>query len=291
MRHNLTQPIIHNIMAQDILQEIVARKRVEVAQLKEALPLCDLERQVMQQMDSEKQPLPSMRTSLMSSPTGIIAELKRRSPSKGWINETASPDVIPLAYQDNGAAAVSILTDTCYFGGDDTFITRARTSGLTLPVLYKNFIIDAYQVLQARLCGASAILLIAADLTLAECRDLLTLAHSLGMEVLLEMHEDRELDYMSVCPDMYGINNRHLGSFDTDVNTSFLLSSQLPEGACWVSESGISHPQTVRRLREAGFRGFLIGENFMKTSDPGTALAQFIEGLSPYTSIQEPSTI
>jgi len=153
----------------------------------------------------------------------------------------------------------------------------ARHTGVQIPILYKNFIIDEYQLFQARLCGASAVLLIAADLTKEECKTLLHTAHELGLEVLLEMHSEKELEYAELEPDMCGINNRNLGSFITDVQNSFRLSALLPEDAVKVSESGISHPQTVRELREAGFRGFLIGENFMKTSDPGKALLDFIQ--------------
>ena len=149
-------------------------------------------------------------------------------------------------------------------------------SGVRIPVLYKNFIIDEHQLYQARLSGASTVLLIAACLDLHECKRLLYTAHSLGLEVLLEMHDEDELEYAELGPDLYGINNRHLGSFQTDVETSFRLCEQLPDNAVKISESGISNPETVRQLREAGFEGFLIGEAFMKTEDPGLALADFI---------------
>jgi indole-3-glycerol phosphate synthase len=149
-------------------------------------------------------------------------------------------------------------------------------SGVRIPVLYKNFVIDEHQLLQARLCGASTVLLIAACLDFYECKRLLLMAHSLGLEVLLEMHSEEELVYAELEPDLYGINNRHLGSFQTDVETSFRLVDQLPENSVKVSESGISNPATVRALREAGFEGFLIGEAFMKTDNPGKALAEFI---------------
>ena len=235
----------------------------------------------------------SMSQALATSPSGIIAEFKRKSPSKGWIKEEGRPDIIPLSYQQHGAAALSILTDEKYFGGQDAFISTARHSGVKIPILYKNFVIDEYQLFQARLCGASAVLLIAADLTLSACKSLLHTAHELGMEVLLEMHSEAELDYAALGPDMYGINNRNLGSFVTDVENSFRLAEALrsaagsvPAGSpaggypLLVSESGISHPDTVRALREAGFRGFLIGETFMKTTHPGQALSDFITQLA-----------
>lgn len=220
--------------------------------------------------------VPSMRKALMESETGIIAEFKRKSPSKGWIKECGKPQEIPLSYQQNGASALSILTDEKYFGGKDEFIVEARKSGVVIPVLYKNFVIDEYQLFQARLAGASAVLLIAADLSKAECRSLLHTAHELGLEVLLEMHNDRDFEYAELEPDMYGINNRNLGTFITDVQNSFRLAEQLPDGVCKVSESGISNPETVKLLRHAGFNGFLIGECFMKTDAPGEALKSFI---------------
>ena len=244
---------------QDILKEIVAHKHLELEQL------C-----------AKK---PSLREVLLQSETGIIAEFKRRSPSKGWIKEEGRADQIPLSYQQNGAAALSILTDEHYFGGSDDFIRTARQSGVTLPILYKNFVIDEAQLYAAALCGASAVLLIAACLSKSECKRLLDKAHALGLEVLLEMHSEPELEYAELEPDLCGINNRNLGSFVTDVDNSFRLAELLPKDAVKVSESGISNPDTVRALRQAGFRGFLIGENFMKAADPGQALNEFISKL------------
>ena len=241
----------------DILQEIVATKREELERMRRKKP--------------------SLREALLQSETGIIAEFKRRSPSKGWIKEEGLASEIPLSYQQNGAAAISILTDKQYFGGHDRFIVEARQSGVTLPVLYKNFVIDELQLYEAALCGASAVLLIAACLPKEKLRALLLKAHELGLEVLLEMHSEEELEYCELEPDVYGINNRHLGSFVTDVENSFRLAERLPKDAVKVSESGISRPETIRELRQAGFRGFLIGETFMKTPAPGKTLKQFIE--------------
>lgn len=257
----------------DVLDEIVAHKRVEVEGFKQQLPPSQIYKMVEGVMDVAQ---PSMREALMNSSSGIIAEFKRKSPSKGWIKEDGKANEIPLSYQQNGASAISILTDEKYFGGNDRFIKEARESGVTIPILYKNFVIDEYQLFQARLCGASAVLLIAADLSLVECKSLMHIAHELGLEVLLEMHEERELDYAELEPDMYGINNRNLGTFITDVQNSFRLASRLPEQVCKVSESGISNPDTVKMLRMAGFRGFLIGENFMKEHNPGQSLNDFI---------------
>ena len=240
----------------DILEEIIITKQ--------------------QELERMRQKKVSIREALLASPTGIIAEFKRRSPSKGWIKEEGKACEIPLSYQQNGAAALSILTDKQYFGGNDRFIMEARQAGVTIPVLYKNFVIDEMQLYEALLCGASAVLLIAACLTKEKLRTLLTKAHELGLEVLLEMHDERELEYAELNPDLCGINNRHLGSFITDVETSYRLAEKLPREAVKVSESGISNPQTVRELREAGFRGFLIGETFMRDPQPGQALKEFI---------------
>ncbi len=263
-------------MMKDVLEEIVAWKRIEVERFKEQVAPHTLYREVEQMLDTA---VPSMKAALMASDCGIIAEFKRKSPSKGWINETAKPDHMPLEYQKNGAAALSILTDGKYFGGADRHITAARDSGVRIPMLYKNFVVDEYQLFQARRCGASAALLIAAALSMQECRALLSTARELGLEVLLEMHGDRDLAYAELEPDMYGVNNRNLGTFVTDVDNSFRLAGLLPADGCKVSESGISAPETVRRLRQAGFRGFLIGEHFMKTASPGASLKTFIEAL------------
>jgi indole-3-glycerol phosphate synthase len=254
----------------DILQEIIATKHQE------------LERLCAKKV--------SLREALLQSETGIIAEFKRRSPSKGWIKEEGRADIIPFSYQQNGAAALSILTDEHYFGGSDDYIRQARQSGVTLPILYKNFVIDEAQLYAAVLCGASAVLLIAACLTKDQCKLLLDKAHALGLEVLLEMHSEAELEYAELKPDLCGINNRNLGSFVTDVENSFRLAERL-RSVCGcatatdstpvlVSESGISDPATVKALRSAGFRGFLVGENFMKTPDPGLALRDFITQLT-----------
>ena len=256
----------------DILEQIIKTKREELPVIQSAVDA------IIGNYPTEllHAPKPSLRKELLESSTGIIAEFKRRSPSKGWIKEDGRADIIPLSYQENGASALSILTDEQYFGGEDGFIRQARNSGVILPILYKNFVIDEVQLHAATLCGASAVLLIAACLTKAQCKSLMRKAHELGLEVLLEMHSEQELEYAELEPDMCGINNRNLGSFVTDVENSFRLAELLPKDTVKVSESGISKPDTVKALRQAGFRGFLIGENFMKTDDPGIALNEFI---------------
>lgn len=264
----------------DILEEIIAHKKVEVAERMEYISPRRLYGLVEQQMAAETMPLPSMRAALMASDTGIIAEFKRRSPSKGWIKREGRAAVISRSYQDHGATALSILTDTHYFGGYDEFVQEARHTGVTLPILYKNFVVSEYQLFQARFCGASAVLLIAAAISVDECRALMATAHELGLEVLLEMHGEADFDYAALEPDMYGINNRNLGTFVTDVDNSFRLTARLPAGVCTVSESGIGRPETVRELRRAGFSGFLMGEHFMRADNPGEALAEFIKEIS-----------
>lgn len=258
----------------DILEEIVARKRVDLDRLKTVYTEHDIHVEVEKLMDDGK-PVPSMRKALMQSATGIIAEFKRRSPSKGWIKEDADAAVIPLGYQKAGASALSILTDLPYFGGKDKDIKTARLSGVTLPILYKNFIVDEYQLFEARLAGASAVLLIAACLKKDECRALLNMAHELNLEVLFEMHSEADTEYADLQPDLCGINNRNLGTFHTDVQTSFRLAARLPEDACRVSESGLKDNETLQSLRLAGYNGFLMGERFMKEENPAEALKKF----------------
>ena len=257
----------------DILEEIVAYKKQEVESYKRELSQVFLESRA---EILKKANVISMSKALSQSDSGIIAEFKRKSPSKGWINKEASPSIVPRSYQDHGAAALSILTDTEFFGGSGVFIRTARLSKVIIPILYKNFIIDDYQIYQARLAGASAILLIAACLTKEQCRDYIDKAHEIGLEVLLEMHTEADTEYAELGPDMYGVNNRNLGTFETDVNNSLQLLARLPADGVKVSESGISDPSVVKQLRDYGYRGFLIGENFMKEPDPGAALANFI---------------
>lgn len=260
----------------DILNEIVAHKRKEIEEFRQYVPVDMLYGLVEPLLP---QPVASLREALMQSATGIIAEFKRKSPSKGWIRREAKADEVTLSYAANGASALSILTDSHYFGGYDEYVQIARAAGVRIPILYKNFVIDTYQLLHARRCGASAVLLIAAALCKDEARTLCEAAHEIGLEVLLEMHDERDLDYADIGPDLYGINNRNLGSFVTHVSNSFRLAELLPKEVCKVSESGISDPQTVAELRRMGFRGFLIGEHFMQLQDPGMALRRFVEAL------------
>ena len=264
------------IMSKDILEEIIAHKRIEIAAQEQNVPISFLEDLLEKNDDMAK--VHSMKASLAASATGIIAEFKRRSPSKDWINRNADAKIIPASYQQAGASALSILTDEHFFGGGLRDIRAARPT-VSLPILRKDFIISRYQLLQAKAAQADAVLLIAAALSKEECNALACEAHKLGLEVLLEMHHEGELDYVNEYVDMAGINNRNLGTFHTDVENSFRMAEKLPADILKVSESGISNPQTVKLLRQEGFRGFLIGETFMKTANPGNTLSTFIKEL------------
>ncbi len=259
----------------DVLSEIIAAKRVEVAAQREIVSLDTLRRAVKSQLDAPRR---SMSRALAESKSGIIAEFKRRSPSKGWIKQGAAADEIPAGYAESGAAALSILTDGEFFGGGLVDLITAREM-VDIPIIRKEFIIDEYQIYEAKLVGADAVLLIAAALELEECRALIDKAHELGLEVLLELHAEEELKYVSEDVDMVGINNRNLGTFHTDVANSFRMAELLPKDMVKVSESGISSPETVNELRRAGFRGFLVGENFMRCDSPSEALREFIAGV------------
>ena len=257
----------------DILSEIIANKRFEVDLQKQAISIEQLQEGI-----SEAPVIRSMKQALASFKTGVMAEFKRRSPSKGWIKQDARPEEIVLSYATAGASALSILTDEKFFGGSLKDIRIARPL-VEIPILRKDFIIDEYQLYQAKIVGADAVLLIAAALEQERCNELTEKAHSLGLEVLLEIHSPEELSYINEKIDMVGINNRNLGTFFTDVENSFRLAGQLPQDAVLVSESGISDPEIVKRLRTAGFRGFLIGETFMKTQQPGETLQNFLQAI------------
>jgi indole-3-glycerol phosphate synthase len=274
----------------DILEKICNSKRLEIALQKEAIPLnssviTDLIRNPM-----DNQGIPhqvrndrsfirkkvSFKQALIESKSGIIAEFKRKSPSKGWINQNADVASIVKSYEASGAAAISCLTDEPFFGGSFADFKKAREVIEQIPLLRKDFILNEYQIFQSKVMGADVVLLIAACLTVDEITRFTSIAHDLDMEVLLEIHEESELDM--ICPevDVVGINNRNLKTFVTDLNYSLNLGRMIPDSFVKISESGISEPETVVQLRQAGFRGFLMGENFMKTSNPGEALREFI---------------
>jgi indole-3-glycerol phosphate synthase len=254
----------------NILDTIVERKRTEVAERKQRKPLEVIKadalytRKTISLVDGLSRPYAS----------GIIAEFKRKSPSKGIINDRVDPVEVTNAYQAAGASAVSILTDAYFFGGHDQDVVRARQV-LDIPILRKEFIIDEYQVHEAKALGADLILLIAACLSKEEVVRFSTLARSLGLEVLLELHDEDELEHVCATVDLVGINNRSLKTFDVNIARSLRMAGQLPKDKLKVAESGIDDPAQVKLFRENGYSAFLIGENFMKTNDPGMALHEF----------------
>ena len=263
-------------MKEDILTQIIANKRKEISRQMEAVSMKQLEAIIA--MRETREPL-SLSRSVMSSPTGIISEFKRRSPSKGWINREADVRLITGGYAEAGAAGLSVLTDTDFFGGSEGDLVKARLSAPSTPILRKDFIISEYQILQSAAIQADAILLIAAALEKDECKRLAEIAHSLGLEILLEIHSEDELEYATDCIDLIGVNNRNLGSFHTDVENSFRLAERLPKGIPHISESGISGADTIITLRQAGYNGFLMGESFMKTEDPANTLKILIQDM------------
>lgn len=218
---------------------------------------------------------------------GIIAEHKRKSPSKSIINQSLSVDFITQGYQNAGAAGLSVLTDMKYFGGslEDLHLAKSAT---TIPLLRKEFIISEYQIIEAKAHGADAVLLIAAILTREEIKQFSELAHSLGLEVLLEVHSREELE-KSIMPslDLIGVNNRNLKTFEVSLDTSRSLSSLIPDDFVKVSESGINEAEAVVQLMQYGFEGFLIGENFMKTDDPGASLYEFMKEIKTMVSNED----
>jgi indole-3-glycerol phosphate synthase len=267
----------------NILLRILDAKRAEVERQKQAVSLRTLLSMCEERME---RPTLSMSRAIEASATGIIAEFKRRSPSKGWIYREAEATTVVRAYEQAGAAACSVLTDGDFFGGSYGDLQAARAVA-GIPLLRKDFVVDEYQVFQARAMGADAVLLIAAALTEEHCASLAATAHSLRLEVLLEIHGESELSYLSDGIDMLGVNNRNLSTFHTDTAVSLrIAATALRAGASGgrppllVSESGISDPAVVVQLRKAGFRGFLIGETFMKTGRPGRTLEDFIKGIS-----------
>lgn len=258
----------------NILDHIIADKRKEVDLKKSLIPTAQLERSVLFERETI-----SLSSRLKQSTSGIIAEHKRRSPSKSVINHNLNVYEVARGYEIAGVCGMSVLTDGKYFGGslDDLLLARASCN---LPLLRKEFIIDRYQILEAKAFGADVILLIAAVLSQREIREFSEFAKQLHLEVLLEVHNEEELQ-KSIMPslDMIGVNNRNLKSFEVSLDTSKHLSSLIPDEFVKVSESGISAIANIKTLQPFGYEGFLIGENFMKTDDAGKSAQEFIEQL------------
>jgi indole-3-glycerol phosphate synthase len=255
----------------NILDKIIFDKRREVVLKKSIIPVSQLESSVF----FEKQTL-SLSHNLRNSNSGIIAEHKRRSPSKAEINYGFTVEEVVKGYETAGACGISVLTDGKYFGGslDDLLLARATVN---IPLLRKEFIVDEYQILEAKANGADLILLIAAVLSREEIKSLSEFAHRLGLEVLLEVHNQEELE-KSIMPslDMIGVNNRNLKTFEVSLDFSKELAAQIPNDFVKVSESGISSIEAITELKPYGYQGFLIGENFMKTANAGQAAKEFI---------------
>ncbi|MEO5789817.1 indole-3-glycerol phosphate synthase TrpC [Gelidibacter sp.] len=258
----------------NILDHIVADKRKEVDLRRSIIPTSQLERSVLFDRDTV-----SLTERLRNSTSGIIAEHKRRSPSRSVINQNLSVFDVAQGYESAGVCGMSVLTDAKYFGGslDDLLLARASCQ---LPLLRKEFIIHPYQILEAKAYGADVILLIASILSKVEIKQFSELAKSLNLEVLLEIHNEEELN-KSIMPslDMIGVNNRNLKTFDVSLETSKHLSSLIPNDFLKISESGISTIEAINELKPFGYQGFLIGENFMKTDNAGESAKTFIKGL------------
>jgi indole-3-glycerol phosphate synthase len=260
----------------NILDEIVAVKQKEVEYAKS---FADLDWYKHFSDDFDKECISLKQNLLKENSTGIIAEFKRKSPSKGWFKDADySAPAIVMCYEQYGAAGASVLTDTEFFGGDlpDITVCRAVTA---LPILRKDFIIDEIQVMQAKAYGADVILLIAAILSTKRVKELAAEAKKYGMEVLLELHGENELGHICDEIDMVGINNRNLQTFEVDIQHSIRLSKRLPDDKVKIAESGIDDVETIKVFKDAGFKGFLIGEKFMKQPHPGTAFEQFVQKL------------
>ncbi len=259
----------------NILDKIIIDKRKEVALKKQLIPSGALYKYPLFDRESR-----SLAAELKMSRSGIIAEHKRRSPSRSVINQDLNVHDVANGYEKAGVCGISVLTDGKYFGGslDDLMLARAAVS---IPLLRKEFIIDAYQILEAKAYGADVILLIAAILSREEIKKFSELAKSLNLEVLLEVHNLEELE-TSIFPgiEMIGVNNRNLKTFEVSIDISKKLSENIPDDFVKVSESGISSVEVIKDLRNYGYKGFLIGENFMKTNDPGAHSLEFIKELT-----------
>lgn len=257
----------------NILDIIVAQKKIEVAQRKAQTSIAELEKGKF----FANETLSLKKFLLDETKTGIIAEYKRKSPSKGIINDKATVEEVTTAYAKYGASGISVLTDEMFFGGhlDDLLVATINK----VPLLRKDFMIDEYQIIEAKAYGAEVILLIAACLTKEEVKRMASVAKSLGLEVLLEIHNNEELEHICDAVNLVGVNNRNLKTFEVSIETSLQLINKIPTDKLAIAESGISNVETILTLRQAGFKGFLIGENFMKENNPATAFENFVQQL------------
>lgn len=255
----------------NILEEIIAHKCAEVEERKSLYPVKLLEKSIY----FNSQPVSLKQYLMRPDKVGIIAEIKRSSPSLGKINPYVDVERTSIGYMQAGASALSILTDIKFFDGKNEDLTLARKFNYC-PILRKDFVVDEYQIIEAKSIGADAVLLLANILTKKECKNFTRLAHQLDLEVLLEVHTTEEVDYYQSETDVIGINNRDLKTFQVDLNHSIALASKLPKDAVKVSESGLNKAEDILFLKNEGFDGFLMGEKFMKQSRPEKACYQFI---------------
>jgi indole-3-glycerol phosphate synthase len=259
----------------NLLEKIISDKKREVSLKKSIIPISQLEKSLLFSTKTH-----SLGKMLLESNNGIIAEHKRRSPSKSVINHGLSVQDVVLGYENAGVCGISVLTDGKYFGGslDDFILARASVN---IPLLRKDFTIDAYQIMEAKAHGADVVLLIAAVLSRHEIKELSELSHRLGMEVLCEVHNEEELE-KAIMPgiDFIGVNNRNLKTFEVNIENSIKLSDKIPKEFLKVSESGLDNAAAIKELRNYGFQGFLMGEHFMKTENPGNSAQKFIHILN-----------
>ncbi len=261
----------------NILETIIAKKKMEVAESKRNKSVRELESEAFFNHET----LSFSDYLLREDKTGIIAEFKRKSPSKGIINDQATVKEVTAAYTHFGASAISILTDEEFFGGSLQDLLEATTN--EVPLLRKDFIIDEYQLLESKAFGADVILLIAACITIDEVAAFAAFSKNIGLNVLLEIHNEQELHHICNDVDVVGVNNRDLKTFTTDINRSIELSPKIPADKVKISESGIENIDSIKLLRQHGFKGFLIGEKFMKENDPAKAFENFTIELNRYT--------
>lgn len=259
----------------NILDQIIKYKKTELQEKKELFPVKGLEKSIYFET-----PVVSLSTYLLrEDKLGIIAEIKRKSPSKGMIHEYVDIEKISIGYMQAGASAISVLTDSHFFGGSSEYLTQARHFNYC-PILRKDFIFDEYQIIEAKSIGADAILLIASVLNPAQVKQLAAFAVKLGLEVLLEVHTEEEAQaYPNEFTGLVGVNNRNLDTFEVDIETSIKLSELIPDDFVKVSESGINNPENVVHLKQYGYQGFLMGEHFMRSADPHLRCADFIKEL------------
>lgn len=266
----------------NILEKIVETKRTELIESKRTTP-----EGVLRERSHFSRICNSLKKALQERTVpGIIAEYKQKSPSKGVINPDAKVEAVTQGYAAAGAVGLSVLTDQLYFGGELGNLEKARMANPGIPILRKDFMIDPYQITEAKAFGADVVLLIAACLEKERIHDLAAKAHELGLEVLLEIHGEDELEKISPKVDIVGVNNRNLKTFEVDLGISEKLSSQIPETIVKITESGISGSQEIVQLFNAGYKGFLIGETFMKTSDPAGACQDLISQITQHLAKQ-----